>query len=86
MSEPLVFIHLSDIHFSKKWHDHYELDRDLRDQIELDVGRMKTKFPLVTGVLISGDIAFSGKKGEYEIALEWLKTLCEIAGCSEQAV
>lgn len=86
MSEPLVFIHLSDIHFNKKWHDHYELDRDLRDQIELDVELMKTKFPLVTGVLVSGDIAFGGKKAEYEIALEWLKTLCGVAGCREQAV
>ncbi len=86
MSEPLVFIHLSDIHFSKKWHDHYELDRDLRDQIEIDVSAMKAKFQSVTGVLIGGDIAFSGAREEYDIAREWLKKLCAIAGCRDQDV
>ncbi len=86
MTTPLVFIHLSDIHFSKKWHDHYELDRDLRDQLELDVGAVKSVFPLITGILASGDIAFGGKKEEYEIALEWLKQLCTIAGCREQDI
>jgi hypothetical protein len=86
MSQPLVFIHLSDIHFNKKWMDHYELDRDLRDQIEMDVGRMKGKFASVHGVLISGDIAFGGRKEEYDVARAWLKTLCELAGCREQDV
>lgn len=84
MSEPLIFIHLSDIHFNKKGMDHYELDRDLRDQIEIDVRLMKGKFNSVRGVLISGDVAFAGRKEEYEVARSWLKTLCELAGCREQ--
>lgn len=86
MDGSLVFLHLSDIHFNKKWHDHYELDRDLRDQLENDVSDMRGNFARVRGILVSGDVAFGGKKEEYLIALEWLKRLCEIAGCREQDV
>jgi 3',5'-cyclic AMP phosphodiesterase CpdA len=86
MDEPLVFLHLSDIHFNKKWHDHYELDSDLRDQLGNDVAVMAKRLPKIRGVLISGDIAFSGKKEEYDIAFEWLKGLCSLAGCREQDV
>jgi hypothetical protein len=86
MDEALVFLHLSDIHFNKKWHDHYELDRDLRDQLENDVTSVRGRFTKVRGALVSGDVAFGGKKAEYDIALEWLKRLCELAGCREQDV
>jgi hypothetical protein len=86
MDEALVFLHLSDIHFNKKWHDHYELDQDLRDQIENDVRSVRDQFTRVQGVLVSGDVAFSGRKEEYSIALEWLKRLCDLAGCREQDV
>ncbi len=86
MDDHLVFLHLSDIHFNKKWHDHYELDRDIRDQLENDVAVMRGKFTKVRGLLVNGDIAFSGKKEEYDIALEWLKRLCELVGCREEDV
>lgn len=86
MDQPLVFIHLSDIHFNKKWLDHYELDRDLRDQLEKDVVRVRDRFQAVQGILISGDIAFAGRKEEYVAARTWLKRLCELARCREHAV
>jgi hypothetical protein len=86
MREPLVFIHLSDIHFNKKGMDHYDLDKDLRDQIEKDVARMRPKFTSIKGVLVSGDVAFGGRKEEYDEAQAWLKKLCELAGCREQNV
>lgn len=86
MDDALVFLHLSDIHFNKKWHDHYELDRDLRDQLESDVAAMRGRFAKVRGVLVSGDVAFGGKKAEYDIAVDWLKRVCDLAGCREQDV
>jgi hypothetical protein len=86
MSEPLVFIHLSDIHFNKKWMDHYDLDRDLRSQIEKDVVRMQPKFTSTKGILVSGDVAFGGKEEEYDEARSWLKILCQLARCREQDV
>lgn len=82
----LVFLHLSDIHFNKWGHDHYDVDRDLREQLELDVSRVRTRFPQATGVLVSGDIAFGGQPQEYEIAERWLTGLCGLAGCHESDV
>lgn len=86
MAGPLVFLHLSDIHFNKRWHDEFELDKDLRDQLELDVKRVRPNFKEVRGILVSGDIAFGGKIEDYKIARDWLKTLCELVGCREQDV
>lgn len=87
MDESLVFIHLSDIHFNKRGLDHYDVDRDLRDQLERDVGEeMHPLFPVVHRVLVSGDIAFAGKKEEYAEARRWLKTLCQLSGCREEDV
>jgi predicted MPP superfamily phosphohydrolase len=86
MDEPLVFVHLSDIHFNKKWLDEYDLDRDLRDQLEKDVERVRKNFDSVRGILVGGDVAFGGKKEEYDVAHTWLKTLCKLVGCREQDV
>lgn len=83
---PLVFIHLSDIHFNKKWCDHYDLDRDLRDQLENDVRAMRQHVGRARGILITGDVAFGGQKDDYEVARRWLKQLCHIAGCRDQDV
>ena len=58
--EPLVFIHLSDIHFSKPG-KLFDLDSELRNQLELDVQRMTKNFEGgANGILVCGDIAFSG--------------------------
>jgi hypothetical protein len=68
MSKPLVFIHLSDIHFNKKWCDYYDLDLDVRDQLEKDVAEMRKRKGLsnARGVLITGDVAFAGNKNDYD--------------------
>jgi predicted MPP superfamily phosphohydrolase len=86
MDKPLVFIHLSDIHFNKKWCDHFDLDKDVRDQLEKDVIAMRKRLPAARGILVTGDIAFGGKKDDYDEARAWLKKLCELAGCREQDV
>lgn len=86
MSKPLVLIHLSDIHFNRKWCDHYDLDKDVRDQLEKDVAEMRQRLGDSRGILITGDVAFSGKSNDYDEALRWLKRLCEVAACRDQDV
>lgn len=86
MSHPLTFLHLSDIHFNKRHLDYYDLDRDLRDQLERDVERFRDQVPSCAGILVTGDIAFAGRAEEYVAAQAWLKSLCQLAGCPEQNV
>jgi hypothetical protein len=87
MSEaPLVFLHLSDIHFSRRSAAHYDLDRDLRDRVEADARAASRALPTITGILVSGDIAFSGQPNEYEVARAWLDALARNLGCTEENV
>ncbi len=83
---PLTFIHLSDIHFNKKSGDTFDIDLDLRSQVENDIKALKGKFPGIDGILITGDIAFSGQVQEYKTAGAWLNSLCVLAGCDKKSV
>lgn len=84
---PLVLVHLSDIHFNKRGlNDAYDLDRELRDELELDARRMAEKLGAAHGVLVTGDIAFAGQPAEFEFAASWLETLTSIVGCEMQDV
>ena len=67
----ISFVHLSDIHFVKSSNNSADIDRELRDAIitDLDVNAKNT-LENVSGILVSGDIAFSGAKAEYEKAKE----------------
>ena len=69
----LAFIHLSDIHFNKSSGDPYDIDQDLRDELLYDISRCYDNIiRKIDGILICGDIAFSGKKEEYSIATSFL--------------
>lgn len=73
----LAFIHLSDIHFNKYSGDRYDLDEDLRNELLRDVARNYAKhIPKADGILICGDVAFSGKQEQYNVATNFLKQLC----------
>jgi len=85
-SQGLTFIHLSDIHFNKNSGDSYDLDSDLRHEILEDIGREKNTVGCVSGVLISGDIAFSGKKSEYKKAKVFLTDLCCLLEIPETSI
>jgi calcineurin-like phosphoesterase family protein len=79
----LNFVHLSDIHLVKDFSDvsNYDLDLGLRQAILRDIDRMRPAFEEISGVLISGDIAFAGKLDEYERATVWLNEICDRAKC-----
>jgi hypothetical protein len=83
----LVFLQLSDIHFRKDVSGKtYDLDNDLRNMLELDTKEIVKRIGGISGVIISGDIAFAGQKDEYITALEWLEKLCDSTGCSRDNV
>jgi predicted phosphodiesterase len=84
----LNLLHLSDIHFNVT-HDGGQLDPDgeVRRALVRDFEkRVLPQTGPIDALLITGDIAFSGKKAEYEIALAWIAELCGVCGCEEEAV
>ena len=80
---PLLFLHLSDIHF--RWPKNgtkYELDIDLRNELQRDAKRKANELGVPSAILITGDVAFSGSTDEYKIASDWLlKDMCAATGC-----
>jgi hypothetical protein len=70
-SHPRWFLHLSDIHFHKKTaddYDPYDLDEDLRDQLELDVQRLRKLIGApFHGIILSGEVAFAGREAEFAL-------------------
>ncbi len=84
--QKMVLLHLSDIHFHQGSGSIHDLDMDLRNELERAAREMREKFPSIHGILVTGDIAFSGQRKEYEIALDWLKRLCDIVNCPPEKV
>ena len=51
-----------------------------------DIEEMRDRLGGVDAILISGDIAYAGKREEFEDAAQWLDDLCKAAGCGTEAV
>lgn len=76
MARGYTFLHFSDIHFNKQSDSIYSPDCDLRNEMLNDVERVIAEKELEPyGIVICGDIAFSGQANEYEIADEFIETL-----------
>jgi predicted phosphodiesterase len=84
--EKIVLVHLSDIHFSKSSGSVHDLDSDLRNEILRDAENLITELGAATGVVVTGDIAYSGKKEEFDRAGEWLIKFCGAVQCREESV
>jgi calcineurin-like phosphoesterase family protein len=70
-AKKLTFVHLSDIHFAKMAADGASVEAsDIQNEVLQDLDRVAPLSP--TGVLVSGDIAYSGADHEYTKAREWL--------------
>jgi predicted MPP superfamily phosphohydrolase len=84
----LVYVHLSDIHFGQEKGGRIvtnndvkaQLLRDARDTIQL------TRNKKADGIIVSGDIAYSGNKSEYDSAGSWLDQLAAEVKCAKTAV
>ena len=83
----LVFIHLSDIHFKGSINGtKFDLDLQLRNEIERDILDKIGTLGGVTGILVTGDIAFKGNHEDYQSAHTWLENLCDTIECSPENV
>jgi predicted phosphodiesterase len=84
--EKLTFVHLSDIHFILGFSNEspFDIDKPVRDAILHDAKILQPKFGPVSGVLLTGDIAYAGKSGEYKTALDWLAELTDILNCERE--
>jgi predicted phosphodiesterase len=83
----LNFIHLSDIHFGdNELGKQFDRDAPLRAAL-LDSLKIRPEgCDVFDGVLVSGDVAYSGHKKEYERAEEWLGNVCKWGGCDREAI
>jgi hypothetical protein len=72
----LRFVHLSDIHV-RSGSEAVDPNADIRRQLRHDLARLTPQLGPFTGVLVCGDIAFSGQAAEYARAKEWLIQIAE---------
>lgn len=83
----ISFVHLSDIHFTRFSNDNYDIDKELRQELLMD---MKNNFVEIVsnpqGLLICGDVAYSGQKKEYDTARSFISQICEIANIQPSSV
>src|SRR4051794_37701539 len=84
---PLTFIHLSDIHFGQEKGGRLIIHNDVREQLLDDAESIlsESRVP-VQGMIVTGDLAYSGTPDEYEIAGRFLDSLAQRAGCVKTAV
>ncbi len=76
----LTFLHLSDIHFrNRSTGDQFDLEAQLRRSMLNDIVSKPANGADYDGLLITGDIAFSGKKEEYDRAKSWLDEIYSMA-------
>ncbi|WP_211227160.1 metallophosphoesterase family protein [Saccharospirillum impatiens] len=77
-----VFVHVSDIHFGQERDDRVHIHNDVKQQLINDAREVVSGIAggFASGVLVTGDIAHSGKKAEYEEAGKWLDDLAASIG------
>ena len=81
-------MHLSDIHFREgQAGDAHDPDSDLRNELERDLRTISTtRVQRIDGIIVSGDIAFSGQASEFDFAKAWLQRITELIDCPTDAV
>ena len=79
-----LLLHLSDIHFNGKLASPlFDLDAEIRSALERDLEGLHAQLGDFGGLIISGDVAFSGTDHQYEQAVKWVKTICAFVGCPD---
>lgn len=79
-----TWIHLSDMHFGAGDTTHRFDQRGVMRSIQRDIKAHAPK--PIDRILVTGDIAFSGSKKEYEEAYEWLQSIARAAEASEEQI
>lgn len=83
-----VFLHLSDIHFGQETGGQLYIHNDVKEELVEDVaGFVKNEIGSpITGIIVSGDITYSGKESEFQEAGKWLDKLSTAGGCGQTDV
>jgi predicted MPP superfamily phosphohydrolase len=78
-----IFVHLSDIHFGQERDERIHIHTDVKEQLIADAAQVVRDLlgSVAHGILVTGDIAYSGTKDQYDAAGKWLDTLAEAIGC-----
>ena len=78
-----TYIHLSDLHFGQETGSDLHLHQDVRERLIEDAKSLTARESKsgVDGVIVTGDIAFSGKQNQYKQAGEWIERLRKAVGC-----
>lgn len=84
----IVFVHVSDIHFGQEKGGQSAVDGDVKNNIIEDCRKIFLGFApdRIGGVIATGDIAFGGKKDQYDQAGLFLDALTEAIGTNRTSV
>jgi predicted phosphodiesterase len=83
----LLVLQLSDIHFTTRVDDDRKVHDDVRHELLADLRVLREHLARpVEAITITGDIAFAGKRTDYQLAGQWLDQVIDICGCSHTAV
>ena len=85
---PRTYIHLSDLHFGQETGSDLHLHEDVRERLIEDARNLTARESnsAVDGIIVTGDIAFSGKQSQYQQAGQWLERLREAVNCELKGV
>lgn len=84
MSRVFRFIHLSDIHFGQEGGSVHGPHQSVRREIIRDCKERSRTLGKADGILINGDVAFSGTKAQFDRSAAWIEALAAAVGCSDQ--
>ena len=78
-----ISVHVSDIHFGQERDHVVHIHDDVKKELVADAAEVIAGSPsgAAQGILVTGDVAFSGKAEQYEAAGKWLDALAEGIGC-----
>ncbi len=80
---PAIFVHVSDIHFGQERDHDLHIHNDVKQQLIADAAEVVGALGSgsAQGILVTGDIAYSGKAEQYDEAGQWLDELASAIGC-----
>lgn len=84
MARAFRFVHLSDIHFGQEGGSVHGPHQSVRREIVRDCKQLFETLGKADGILINGDVAYSGAKAQFERSAEWVEEIAEAVGCSDQ--
>ena len=82
----VAYVHLSDIHFGQEKGGKLFIHNDVKERLLEDVAKVVSTLSdgRANGVIVTGDVAYSGQKQQYTDAGEWLDRVTKAAKCKDE--